>query len=59
MKPAKRLGVILMALGFLSSLFSCKEDVTKYGDWQSLRLAHYSSVRTDNYNFTVKKPMAE
>jgi hypothetical protein len=55
MKAVKRLGAILMALGFLSSLFSCKEDVTKYGDWQSLRLAHYSSVRTDNYNFTVKK----
>ncbi len=55
MKAVKRLGAILMALGFLSLLFGCKEDVTKYGEWKSFRLAHYSSVRTDNYNFTVKK----
>jgi len=55
MKVVKRLGAILMALGFLSSLFGCKEDTAKYGEWQSFRLAHYSSVRTDNYSFTVQK----
>ena len=44
-----------MALGFLSSLFGCKEDTAKYGEWQSFRLAHYSSVRMDNYSFTVQK----
>ena len=49
------MGAILMAFGFLSSLFGCNEDITKYGDWHTLRLAHYSSVRTDNYSFTVKK----
>ena len=46
---------MLMALGFLSSLFGCKEDTAKYGDWHTVRLAHYSSVRTDNYSFTVRK----
>ncbi len=44
-----------MAFGIFASLFGCKEDVSKYGDWQALRLAHFSSVRTDNYSFTVRK----
>lgn len=44
-----------MVLGLLSSLFGCREDVTKYGDWQSFRLVHHSSVRTDNYSFTIRK----
>lgn len=51
----KRTGAILMILGFLSSLFGCSEDLSKYGEWQSFSLHRTSSVMTDAYHYTVRK----
>ena len=52
MKPAKRLGVILMALGFLASLFGCSKTVD-HGSWTSLVVSNISPDRRDSYSFRV------
>jgi hypothetical protein len=52
MKPAKRLGVILMALGFLASLFGCSKTVD-HGSWTSLVVSNLSPDRRDSYSFRV------
>jgi hypothetical protein len=48
----KRTGVILMALGFLSSLFGCSKT-TDHGSWTSLVVSNISPDRRDSYSFRV------
>ena len=45
-------GVILMALGFLSSLFGCSKTVD-HGSWTSLVVSNLSPDRRDSYSFRV------
>ena len=44
-----------MIFGFLTFLFGCSEDPSKYGEWQSFSLHRTSSVMTDSYHYTVRK----
>ena len=44
-----------MILRLLPSRFGRKKDIFQHGSWQIFRLVHYSSVRTDNYRFTIQK----
>ena len=48
----KRTRVILMALGFLSSLFGCSKRAD-HGSWTSLVVSNLSPDRRDSYRFRV------
>jgi hypothetical protein len=52
MSILKRAGVILMALGFLFSLFGCSRTVD-HGSWTSLIVSNLSPDRRDSYSFRV------
>lgn len=52
MKSAKRLGVILMVLGFLASLFGCSQP-KDHGLWTCLIVSNLSPDRRDSYSFRV------
>ncbi len=50
---AKRWGAVLVALGFLASLFGCSDDPSKHGDWTDVSMHRTSSVMTDSYHFSI------
>ncbi len=52
MRFVKRAGAILMALGFLASLFGCS-DKHDHGPWTSFTVSKLSSDRLDSYSFRV------
>jgi len=52
LKMAKRVGVMLMTLGFLASLFGCSQ-AKDHGSWTCLIVSNISPDRRDSYSFRV------